>query len=59
MLKTLFRCFQPEREYAPRRRALARAGLREEILRAMKPDERVEVLERAGLDPYDYIFLCF
>jgi hypothetical protein len=38
---------------------LRRAGLDEQTLRAMDPDDRVEVLERAHLDPYDYIFLCY
>ncbi len=33
-------------------------GLDEQTLRAMEPDDRVEVLEQAHLDPYDYIFLC-
>ncbi len=37
---------------------LRRAGLREETLRRMDPDERVAALERAGLDPYDYIYLA-
>ena len=38
--------------------ALLLAGLREEQLRKLSPDERVAVLERSGLDPYDYIYLC-
>ena len=38
--------------------ALLLAGLREEALRKLSPDERVAVLERSGLDPYDYIYLC-
>ena len=38
--------------------ALLLAGLREEALRKLSPDERVAVLERNGLDPYDYIYLC-
>ena len=38
--------------------ALLLAGLREEALRKLSPDERVAVLERCGLDPYDYIYLC-
>jgi predicted O-methyltransferase YrrM len=37
---------------------LRMAGLDEQTLRAMEPDDRVEVLEQAHLDPYDYIFLC-
>jgi len=40
------------------RLALLLAGLREQTLRTLSPDERVAVLEKAGLDPYDYIFLC-
>lgn len=38
--------------------ALLLAGLREEALRDLSPDERVAVLEKNGLDPYDYIYLC-
>ena len=38
---------------------LRSAGLDEQDLRAMEPDDRVEVLERAHLDPYDYIYLCY
>ena len=37
---------------------LRMVGLDEQTLRAMAPDDRVEVLEQAHLDPYDYIFLC-
>lgn len=37
---------------------LRAAGLDEAELRAMEPDERVEALERAHLDPYDYIYLA-
>lgn len=40
------------------RLALVLAGLREEKLRAMAPDDRVAALEKARLDPYDYIYLC-
>ena len=36
---------------------LRMAGLDEQTLRAMEPDDRVEVLEQAHLDPYDYIYL--
>ena len=39
--------------------SLRAAGLDEQQLRAMEPDDRVEVLEQAHLDPYDYIYLCF
>lgn len=38
--------------------ALRRAGLNEEKLRRMDPDDRVVALEKAGLDPYDYIYLA-
>lgn len=34
------------------------AGLTESQLRSMDPDDRVEVLEAAHLDPYDYIYLA-
>ena len=45
-------------EYAPLRKKLLLAGLSEEKLRKMPPDDRVAVLEKAKLDPYDYIFLA-
>ena len=45
-------------EYEPFRRELNLAGLREEDLRQMDPDDRVAVLEQAKLDPYDYIYLA-
>ena len=38
---------------------LRAAGLDEQKLRAMEPDDRVEALERAHLDPYDYIYLAY
>ena len=38
---------------------LRSAGLDEQALRAMEPDDRVEMLEQAHLDPYDYIYLCY
>ena len=41
------------------RRNLRAAGLSEKRLRAMDPDARVEALEQAQLDPYDYIFLAY
>lgn len=41
------------------RRSLRAAGLSEKQLRAMDPDARVEALEQANLDPYDYIFLAY
>lgn len=37
---------------------LSLAGLNEEELRKMDPDDRVAVLEQAQLDPYDYIYLA-
>lgn len=49
---------QLEAEYAPLRRKLRSAGLDEAILRRMDPDDRVALLERAKLDPYDYIYLA-
>ncbi len=45
-------------EYEPYRESLADAGLNEEDLRQMDPDDRVAVLESAHLDPYDYIYLA-
>ena len=45
-------------EYKPYREELSRAGLDEEALRRMDPDDRVTVLEQAKLDPYDYIYLA-
>ena len=39
--------------------ALHRAGLDEETLRRMDPDDRVAALEKANLDPYDYIYLAY
>ena len=41
------------------RRSLRAAGLSEKQLRSMDPDARVEALEQANLDPYDYIFLAY
>ena len=45
-------------EYEPYRDELSLAGLSEEKLRQMDPDERVAALEKAELDPYDYIYLA-
>jgi len=45
-------------EYTPYREELHLAGLSEETLRRMDPDERVAALEEARLDPYDYIYLA-
>ena len=33
------------------------AGFTESQLRSMDPDDRVAALEKADLDPYDYIYL--
>ena len=45
-------------EYIPLREELRCAGLSEESLRKMEPDDRVAALEQAHLDPYDYIYLA-
>ena len=45
-------------EYEPVREELTLAGLSEEALRNMDPDDRVAALEQAQLDPYDYIYLA-
>ena len=45
-------------QYEPVREELRLAGLDEEVLRQMDPDDRVAVLEQAQLDPYDYIYLA-
>ena len=45
-------------EYEPYQDELRLAGLDEEGLRNMDPDERVAALEQANLDPYDYIYLA-
>ena len=45
-------------EYEPFRDQLSLEGLREEELRKMDPDDRVTALERANLDPYDFIYLA-
>ncbi len=45
-------------EYEPYREELSLAGLSEEQLRQMEPDDRVAALEQAHLDPYDYIYLA-
>ena len=57
--KTLSELDRPlDAEYEPVRDALSMAGLDEKTLRRMKPDDRVAALERAELDPYDYIYLA-
>ena len=45
-------------EYEPFRDQLSLAGLSEEELRKMDPDDRAAVLEQANLDPYDFIYLA-
>ena len=45
-------------EYQPLREELASAGLDEDVLRKMEPDDRVAALEQANLDPYDFIYLA-
>ena len=45
-------------EYEPYRAQLHEAGLSERQLRNMTADERVAALEKARLDPYDYIYLA-
>ena len=45
-------------EYEPCRDRLHLAGLSEQALREMDPDDRVALLEQARLDPYDYIYLA-
>jgi hypothetical protein len=61
-LRVLFHANPEERaldaEYEPYREELTLAGLDEEELRRMDPDDRVAVLEQARLDPYDYIYLA-
>lgn len=62
MLREIF-SISPEKqvldaEYEPYRTELQLAGLSETQLRQMDPDDRVAVLEKAHLDPYDYIYLA-
>ena len=45
-------------EYEPFRDQLRLAGLSEEELRKMDPDDRVAALEQANLDLYDFIYLA-
>lgn len=66
MIFTLFKTlFSPrpeevalDAEYQPFRDQLRLAGLSEQALREMDPDDRVALLEDARLDPYDYIYLA-
>lgn len=55
----LFHWAEMENSHRREQRGLRTAGLSERKLRAMAPDERVEALERAKLDPYDYIYLAY
>ena len=45
-------------EYQSLREELVSAGLDEDALRKMDPDDRVAALEEARLDPYDFIYLA-
>ena len=45
-------------EYEPFRDQLSLTGLSEEELRKMDPDDWVAALEKANLDPYDFIYLA-
>ena len=45
-------------EYEPFRDQLSLAGLREEELRKMDPDDRVAALEQANLDPFIFLYLA-
>lgn len=64
-IKTLLHANMPSTEdqsmdadYIALREELIQAGLSEKKLRKMDPDERVAALEKAQLDPYDYIYLA-
>ena len=57
-LKMLFVQKTEDAQYRLCRDQLRRAGLSEKRLRKMDPDARVAVLERARLDPYDFIYLA-
>ncbi len=61
-LKNLFHIRSKESlldaEYETFREELTLAGLSEAKLREMDPDARVAALEKAKLDPYDYIYLA-
>ena len=45
-------------QHEPYRKELRLSGLSETKLRNMDPDARVAALEKAHLDPYDYIYLA-
>lgn len=61
-LKALSRADAGERvidpEYESFRKELHLAGLNEEMLRRMDPEDRVAALEHVQLAPYNYIFLA-
>lgn len=61
-LRSFFCGNTPERmldaQVRPFRKQLRLAGLNEDELRRMDPDERVAVLEGAKLNPFDYIYLA-
>lgn len=59
ILKMMFVPNAEEAEHRLCRHQLRRAGLSEKALRKMAPDDRVAVLERARLDPYDFIYLNY
>ena len=45
-------------EYEPFRDQLSLAGLSEEEVRKIDPDDMVAAVEQANLDPYDFIYLA-
>lgn len=45
-------------EYEPLQDELSLAGLAEEELRKLDPDDRVATQEQTQLDPYNYIYLA-
>ena len=47
-----------EAEYEPFEKQLHAVGLSAGKLRKMDPDDRVAALEKAQLDPYDFIYLA-
>ena len=61
-LRSVFCGNTPERmldaQVRPFRKRLRLAGLNEDELRRMDPDERVAVLEGVKLNPFDYIYLA-
>lgn len=51
--------YEEDAQYRPYRKQLRMKGLDEGALRRMDPDARVAALERANLDPYDFLFLAW